>query len=77
MIAQLISLVGAGLLLGAYVALQRDWMGPKDWKYNAMNFAGSAILTVIAVQDQRWGFILLEGTWALMTIPALLRRSDA
>lgn len=75
MISQLISLLGAGLLLGAYLALQRGWMGPKDRWYNLMNFLGAAILTGIALLDQRWGFILLEGTWALLSVPPLLKRS--
>lgn len=74
MIAQLTSLLGAGLLLGAYLALQRGWMGPGDRRYNAMNFLGAAILAGIAVLDERWGFIVLEGTWALLSIPPLLKR---
>ena len=74
MIAQLISLIGAGLLLGAYLGLQRGWLAPRDPAYNAMNLVGSAILTGIAILDQRWGFILLEGTWALLSIPPLLAR---
>ncbi|MBW3629882.1 MAG: hypothetical protein KY464_11365 [Gemmatimonadetes bacterium] len=73
MFAQVISLLGAGLLLGAFFALQRGWLVPQDRGYNAMNFAGAALLTVVAVIDQRWGFIVLEGTWALLSIPPLLR----
>ena len=77
MIAQVISLLGAGLLLGAYLALQRGWLGPRDRAYNAMNFLGAAVLAGIAVLDGRWGFILLEGTWALLSLPPLLRGREA
>ena len=37
---------------------------------------GAAILAVLAFQSQRWGFVLLEGVWALVSlwgIAALLR----
>ena len=77
MIVQLVSIIGAGLLLGAYFALQRGWMGPQDRAYNALNFVGASVLVGVAILDERWGFILLEGTWALLSIPALLNRRDA
>jgi hypothetical protein len=39
-----------------------------------MNLVGALLLTWIALVDSRWGFIVLEGTWALASIPPLLRR---
>ncbi|MGI9090597.1 MAG: hypothetical protein ACR2GG_05770 [Gemmatimonadaceae bacterium] len=41
--------------------------------YNALNAVGSALLAWVAVHDQRWGFILLEGIWALVSLPPLFR----
>ena len=76
MISQIVSLVGAAFLLGAYLALQRGWLAPRERLYNAMNLVGAALLTAIAVLDGRWGFILLEGTWTLLSIPPLLRARD-
>ena len=73
MLYQLASLVGAALILVAYVAYQRGRLGREHRSYNALNFVGSAILAWVAIVDRRWGFIVLEGAWALLSLPALLR----
>lgn len=72
MLFQLISVVGAGLILGAYMANQRRWSGPGDLGYNLANLVGSILLAWVAVVDRRIGFIILEAVWALVTIPPLL-----
>lgn len=72
---QLVSLVGAVLILGAYVALQRGWLPRESRSYNALNFFGSALLTYAAVRNWNVGFIILEGSWALLSLPGTLRRS--
>jgi hypothetical protein len=70
---QLVSLVGAALILAAYVALQRGRLPRESRAYNALNLAGSLLLTYAAVRDWNLGFILLEGTWALLSLPGTLR----
>ena len=72
MLFQVISVVGAGLILGAYVANQKGWSGPASPLYNAANLAGALLLTWVAVVDRRIGFILLEAVWAAVTIPPLV-----
>jgi hypothetical protein len=71
---QIVSLLGAALILAAYVALQRGWLPRESRAYNALNFVGSALLTYVAVQDRRVGFIILEGAWALLSMPGMFRR---
>lgn len=73
MLYQLISLLGAAMILGAYAALQRGWLGLADRSYHILNFVGSALLTVVAIEDRRVGFIVLEGAWALLSIPGMVR----
>ncbi|HET7584912.1 MAG TPA: hypothetical protein VFK13_08395 [Gemmatimonadaceae bacterium] len=73
MLYQLLSVVGAVMILAAYIAYQRGWMGREQRLYNALNFVGSGLLTVVAVRDGRWGFIALEAIWALLSLPPLIR----
>jgi hypothetical protein len=36
-----------------------------------VNFVGSAILAVLALLARQWGFLLLEGVWALVSANGL------
>lgn len=73
MTIQLLSVAGAAMILGAYYALQRGHLGREDRWFHALNFVGAAVLTVVAVVDRRIGFILLEASWAVLSLPGLLR----
>lgn len=77
MIHQILSLAGAFLILTAYAANQRGRLGPSDRGYNLMNLAGSLLLLWVAVVDWRWGFIVLEGTWAGLSVIPLVRPRTA
>jgi hypothetical protein len=73
MIVQAMSLIGAFMVLGAYVALQRAWLAGEDRLFNVLNFVGAGMLTWVAVEDRRIGFILLEGAWALLSLPGAVQ----
>ncbi|HET6231205.1 MAG TPA: hypothetical protein VFE05_14120 [Longimicrobiaceae bacterium] len=73
MFFQVVSIIGAVLILSAYFSYQRGWMGREHRLFSALNLAGSSLLTWVAIIDRRWGFVLLEGAWALLSIPALIR----
>ena len=65
---QLISVLGALAILGAYAASQFGLADASRVSYQVANLLGSAVLTAVAVVDHQLGFILLEGVWALMSL---------
>lgn len=77
MFFQTLSLMGAACLLVAYVASQAGRMRNSSAVYNLLNFAGSGLLAWVAIHDRRWGFILLEVVWALVSLPPLFRAARA
>ena len=70
---QLASFVGALLILIAYAGQQFDWMDPRKPWFNILNGIGSAILAYIAFHPFQIGFVLLEVSWTLISIYALVR----
>ena len=70
---QTIAIAGAVMILAAYGANQRGWLAPTRPLYNVLNLVGSVILAAIAWLGGQWGFLLLEGVWALITVPPLVR----
>ncbi len=76
-LVQWTSIAGAGMLLLAYALLQQGRLRREDAGFNWLNLLGSLLLAVVAVVDMRWGFILLEFIWALLSLGALLHRRPA
>ena len=70
---QLISLLGALLILAPFVASQLGRLRTASLTYPLLNLIGSTALTVVAALERQYGFILLEGTWAIMSVWGLLR----
>ncbi len=65
---QIISILGALAILGAFAANQLGWINPSQLSYALANFVGAAILTAVAIVDRQVGFVLLQGAWTLVSL---------
>jgi hypothetical protein len=68
---QALSVVAALLVLAPFAASQLGRLSTRTLSYQLMNLAGSAGLTIVAVLERQYGFILLEGTWAIASAVGL------
>ncbi|HTL05738.1 MAG TPA: hypothetical protein VL241_08335 [Gemmatimonadales bacterium] len=69
---QVVSLLGALLILIPFAASQLRRLAVATLAYQLPNLVGSLALTVVAILERQYGFILLEGTWAVMSLVGLI-----
>jgi len=70
---QAVQLIGAVLILAAFVLAQQRRMATDSVVYLALNAVGAALLAVVAVLDRDLGFTLLETTWTVVSTAGLVR----
>ena len=61
------------MILSAFAAQQLKRLHAETAVYQFLNLAGGAFLTVVAVSTRQYVFILLEGTWTVMSAAGLWR----
>ena len=59
-------------MLAGYTLAQLRMLDPQSIPYLVVNLVGSAILAVLALEERQWGFLLLEGVWALVSLGGLI-----
>jgi hypothetical protein len=70
---QVVQVAGALLILAAYTAAQFDYLDQHSRRYLVLNVLGAAILAVLALVEEQWGFLLLETVWTLVSAWGLLQ----
>ena len=70
---QLVQISGSLLILAAFAASQAGRLRIDSELYLSLNFVGSAVLAVLAWMEQQWGFLLLEGVWAIVSLFSLVQ----
>ena len=67
-----LELAGAISILAAFTFGQLRLLDQHSLVYLLLNLAGSAVLAVIAFAEERWGFLLLEGVWSIVSAASLI-----
>jgi hypothetical protein len=62
-----VQIAGSLLILAAFVAAQVGRMETQSWSYLLLNAVGSTVLAIDAYLEEQWGFLLLEGVWAVVS----------
>ena len=73
MLLQVLSVIGALMVLTAYGLNQGGVWRELHTGYLALNIVGSLLLGIVAIIDQRAGFILLEFAWASLGFVGVAR----
>ncbi|MFC1403408.1 MULTISPECIES: CBU_0592 family membrane protein [Streptacidiphilus] len=71
---QLVQILGSVLVLIPFALAQARRVDPSSLSYLLLNLLGSGLLAVDAAVTRQWGFLLLEGVWAVVSLAALSRR---
>jgi len=74
-IYDVVQVAGCLFILAAFVAGLGGRLQQSSYAYLALNAMGSTVLTATAVIGREWGFILLEGVWAAVSIVSLARKA--
>ena len=72
----LVQIAGSLLILVPFVLVQVKRLRPDSLAYVWLNLVGSTVLAADAWHGRQWGFLLLEGTWAVVSLWSLVRRGS-
>lgn len=62
-----IQIGGSLLVLAGFCLAQRGMLDQRSRSYLLLNLLGSGALAAEAIAARQWGFLLLEGIWAIVS----------
>lgn len=68
----LIGVIGAGLLLIAFIVNELKKLSVDSFWYDLLNLVGAGLLVWYALLLHSWPFVVLEGIWALVSLKDIL-----
>lgn len=70
----IVQIAGALLVLACFVLAQLDRINAAGYRYLIANLLGAGAMTGTAIVAREWGFVFLEGTWAVVSAWGLVLR---
>jgi hypothetical protein len=74
-VPQLIQIFGALAILAGFALAQFGLLDQQSRSYLGLNVVGASVLAVLAYLERQWGFLLLEGVWAVIAAWGLAARA--
>jgi uncharacterized protein YqgC (DUF456 family) len=68
-----IQIAASLLILVPFILAQVGRLIPSSPAYIVLNLVGSIVLAIDALLGAQWGFLLLEGVWAIVSAISLVR----
>jgi hypothetical protein len=75
MSGQILQIAASVCVVTPFVLVQLRRMSAAAAPYLILNLAGSSYLAFDAATSQNWGFLLMEGVWAIVSLRSLIRNS--
>jgi drug/metabolite transporter (DMT)-like permease len=69
----LIGFCGVSLILIAYFLNLNNRLEPNDIRYILLNLIGASLACLASVLMKYYPFVLLEGTWTIISVVAFIR----
>ena len=72
---QIISILGAFIVLLAYIGHQLKWklFNADNYTYNIFNTVASILLTYVAINPFQAGFFIMESTWGMVSLYSVIK----
>ncbi|MGH1437541.1 MAG: CBU_0592 family membrane protein [Lewinella sp.] len=70
----LLGFAGVALILIAYFLNLNQRLAANDLRYILMNLVGAILACLASVLMKYYPFVLLEGTWAMVSLVALVKK---